>query len=340
MIRGVDALLLSLRCVLAAVFLVAAAGKLLDLGGSRRALTEFGVPPTLARIGGVGLPLAELSVGAALLARPSARWAAAGALVLLLLFVAGVARAMSQGRTPDCHCFGQIHSEPAGPATLARNLILALVAAFVMVKGSGPSLDGSLGSLHGAQIALVATSAVAALLAVAVAQLWGDRRRLVRERDEAIAARAPAGLPRGTAAPELALMPLQGESGLLADLVADERPAVLVFVSTSCAPCLQLLPLVARWQTSLSGSVTLAPIFAGDRSDAERLSAEHGLSVALWQRKEDAFDLYALRATPSAVLVDRGGMIASAPAEGVPAIEALIRSAVARSAAPLQVEHA
>ena len=73
---AVDALLLSIRCLLAAVFVVAAVGKLMDLGGSERALREFGVPAAAAPAGAVVLPVTELVLAGALLAQPSARWGA------------------------------------------------------------------------------------------------------------------------------------------------------------------------------------------------------------------------------------------------------------------------
>ena len=201
---------MSIRCLLAAVFIVAATGKLLDLDGSRRALVEFGVPARAARLGGVVLPLAELAVGIALVFVPTARWGAVGALLLLLAFGAGVARAMSRGEAPDCHCFGQIHSEPAGRSTLIRNAVLAAAAAFVVAAGPGPSLQGALGSLHDVQIGLVATSVLAAVLAVAVGQLWADRRRLRAALSAAQVAEAPPGLPRGTPAPDFELAAVRG----------------------------------------------------------------------------------------------------------------------------------
>ena len=327
-----NALLLTARCLLAAVFLVAAFGKFFDLAGARRALEEFGAPSGAARLGGVALPVAEAAVAVALLIRPSARWGAAGALLLLLVFIGGVARAMSQGRAPDCHCFGQIHSEPAGPSTLIRNVLLAVPAAVVIVGGDGPSLDGGLGSLDGTQAGLVATAVLAAALALAVAQLRSDKRRLKRELAAVIAARMPPGLPRGAPAPEFALAPVRGQASSLSELMEPARPAVLVFVSTSCGPCLQMLPTLARWQQSLADSLTLSAIFAGEAAEIERLSEEHELSGALAQDRDETFIAYALRATPSAVLIDQDGTIAAAPAEGVPAIEALIRSALAKSA--------
>ena len=315
--------------MLAAVFLVASVGKLLDLPGARRALEGFGVPTRAARIGGVVLPLAELAVGIALLVRPTARWGALCALLLLLAFAGAVARAMSRGEAPDCHCFGQIHSEPAGPTTLIRNGVLAAMAGVVVVAGPGPSVAAAVTSLHGAAIGLVAVSVLAAVLAVAVLQLWADRRRLRADLKIAIASQTAPGLARNTPAPDFDLSPVRGTISSLTELTERLRPSVLVFVSTACGPCLEMLPTLGRWQDSLSSSVTLAAIFSGEREEVERLCAEHELSLALAQDENEAFDLYELRATPSAVLIDVNGIVASAPAEGVPAIEALIRTGAA-----------
>ncbi len=334
-----DALLLSIRCLLAIVFLVAAVGKLLDLEGSRQALREFGVPARAARLGGVALPAVELAVAIALVFRPTARWGAVGALVLLLAFTAGVARAMAHGEAPDCHCFGQIHSEPAGRSTLIRNAVLAAAAALVVIAGPGPSLDGALGSLHGAQIALVGVAVLAVALAVAVAQLWADTRRLKTQLEAAVGSQEPPGLPRGAPAPEFELAAIRGATGSLTELTERARPTVLVFVSTGCGPCLAMFPSLAHWQASLWSSMTLAAIFEGTREDVERICAEHDLSLALAQSEREAFELYALRATPSAVLVSADGTITGAPAEGVVAIEALIRAAAAARPVELLIEH-
>jgi thiol-disulfide isomerase/thioredoxin/uncharacterized membrane protein YphA (DoxX/SURF4 family) len=325
----VNGLLLSIRCLLAAVFLVAAVGKFLDLGGSRKALAEFGLPASLARLGGPLLPVAELVVAVALVLRPSARLGGAGALVLLLAFIGGVARAISQNRAPDCHCFGQLHSEPAGPSTLARNAVLAILAAIVIAEGPGPSLAPALTGLRGAQIGLVATAVLTAILALGLAQLWSDKRGLRAEIARLIAAQRAPGLPRGSLAPDFDLIPARGETGSLKSLLDPPRPAVLVFLSTTCVPCLELMPLLAGWQASLSETIALPAIFSGDRDEVARLSEEYGLQIALTQGTGEAFAAYALRATPSAVLIESDGVIAGAPAEGAPAIEALIRNAIA-----------
>ncbi len=333
-----DALLLTLRCLLFVVFLIAAVGKLLDRNGFRRALEGFGVPSRPGRVAVWLLPVAELTVAAALLIRPSARWGAVGAFLLLAVFAGGVARAMAQGRAPDCHCFGQLHSEPAGRSTLIRNLVLAIAAVVIVAAGTGPSLGGGVRSLNGDQLALVAVSILAAVLALVIAQLWGERRRLRHDLDALIGPAGPPGLPRGSAAPAFTLTPVRGEAGTLAELMEPPRPAVLIFLSTNCGPCLQMLPTLAGWQASLADSLSLPAMFAGEPAEVERLSAEHGLSLVLGQTGDELFNLYALRATPSGVLIGSDGTIAGSPAEGVPAIEALIRSATAP--APLVVHQA
>jgi hypothetical protein len=51
------------------------------------------------------------------------------------VFAIGISVNLARGRTPDCHCFGQLHSAPAGWKTLARNRVLAVVAGFVLWEG-------------------------------------------------------------------------------------------------------------------------------------------------------------------------------------------------------------
>ena len=75
--------LLIARLLLAAVFAVAALGKLADRAGSRRALVEFGVPQPLAAPGAIVLPALELAVAVLLLPARTSVWGALGAFVLL-----------------------------------------------------------------------------------------------------------------------------------------------------------------------------------------------------------------------------------------------------------------
>lgn len=109
-----DIALLIARLLLILIFAVAGASKLADRAGSRRAVTDFGLPTSLAAPLAILLPLAELAVAAALIPASTAWWGALGALALLLAFVAGISLNLARGNQPECHCFGQLHSAPAG----------------------------------------------------------------------------------------------------------------------------------------------------------------------------------------------------------------------------------
>src|SRR5690242_15962461 len=121
-----DIALLVSRLLLTLVFLVAGLAKLADLSESRKAMVDFGVPAFLVAHLGIGLPLTELTIAIALLPASTAWWGAIGTLALLLIFIAAISYNLARGRKPDCHCFGQIHSEPVGWPTLFRNSLLAL----------------------------------------------------------------------------------------------------------------------------------------------------------------------------------------------------------------------
>jgi hypothetical protein len=95
-----------------------------------------------------------------------------------------------------------------------------------------------------------------------------------------------------------------------------------------------MLPRLAEWQASLAETLTLPAIFTGQREDILRQARDAGLDMALAQDANEIFELYRLRATPSAIVVEADGRIGSVAVEGSPAIEALIRSVVARRDPP------
>jgi peroxiredoxin/uncharacterized membrane protein YphA (DoxX/SURF4 family) len=134
--------LLFSRLILAAVFFLAGSAKLFDPVGTRKALRDFGVPALFGPVVVVLLPLAELAVAIAMIPAGLAWYGACGALILLAVFLIAIGVAMVRGRTPDCHCFGKLHSAPISWKTWVRNGILALCALSIMVAGKGqPHLD-------------------------------------------------------------------------------------------------------------------------------------------------------------------------------------------------------
>ncbi|MFW5500189.1 MULTISPECIES: MauE/DoxX family redox-associated membrane protein [unclassified Maridesulfovibrio] len=102
-----------LRCVLAAVFLYAGAGKLMDVQGFATVISGYGLlPGQLNYVAAVGLPLAEIIVAFGLI------WDVKGSLssysVLLLLFMGVLAHGINMGLDVDCGCFAP--DDPEGEA--------------------------------------------------------------------------------------------------------------------------------------------------------------------------------------------------------------------------------
>src|SRR5687768_13675093 len=109
-----DIFLLILRLSLAAIFFVAAFGKLFDRKGSEKALADFGIPEALRGQVATFLPVFEFAIAMGLLFTSTSWFAAGGGAMLLIVFLGGMFYHMAKGNAPDCHCFGQIHNEPVG----------------------------------------------------------------------------------------------------------------------------------------------------------------------------------------------------------------------------------
>ena len=344
-----------IRALLVGVFAAAGLAKLADLEGSRAAVAGFGVPERFARIAGTLLPFAELTVAVLLLFGGTARAGAIGALVLLGLFCLGIANAMRHGESPDCHCFGQLHSEPAGPRTLIRNGALAGLAAIAAFAGSDPGagLEDISSISTAAVLAIVGALLLAGLVAAAAMALLGllrqNGRLLLRVEalEGALRARgiavpevqAPSepGLAPGTAAPEFDLTDvISDDSFSLASLREAGKPVLLFFTDPGCGPCRALLPRIGEWKRAHSGTLTIAAITRGDAERMRPEATEHEVEPVLAEGADRRVsEAYEARVTPSAVVVDAQGRIASTVAAGEPAIAALVQ----RTTAPaLQVE--
>jgi peroxiredoxin/uncharacterized membrane protein YphA (DoxX/SURF4 family) len=354
--------LLVARLLLAGVFATAGVAKLADREGSRRALTDFGVPPSLVAALAILLPLCELAVAAALIPTPTAWWGALAALALLLMFVTGIGVNLARGRKPECHCFGQIHSAPAGWKTLARNGALAAVASFVLWEGydgAGPSAlswirDLSLAQLGGLLAGLVVLGLLLGQWWFLVHLLRQNGRLLVRlealEKDLLAAgigaASSPNGAPGeelaeglavGTKAPTFSLSGLYGESLTLEALRASEKPLMLIFTDPGCGPCTAMLPEIGRWQQEHQEKLTISLISLGDPGENRTKASEHGLTNVLLQKEREVAEAYRVSGTPSALLVRPEGTIASPVAGGEESIRDLLAYAVGeRAQLPMQ----
>ncbi len=331
-----DGVALAARLLLAIVFAVAAVGKLLDLPGARGALAGFGLPERAVAPVALLLPLAELGAAIALVPRQSARWGAIAGLCLLLLFIAGIARAMSRGEAPDCHCFGQLASAPAGRRTLVRNAVLALPALLLVTYGPGEGIDEWVSRRSAGELVAIGACLCAAILGALLVRLWFENRRLRRDLGSAreVSALFPPGLPVGARAPGFSLPGVGGGEISLDTLLAQGRQVALVFVSPGCGACDAMLPDLARWQTTLAERITIALLSTGTKRENRLLSERHGLGNVLVQDGNEVSDAYRLAATPSVVIVRPDGRIGSSTHSSRAITEAVIRRALQSDAVP------
>ena len=349
-------LLFVIRILLAGIFLVAGLTKLADRAGSYQAMLDFGLPKRLAKPFALVLPLAELGVALLLIFTTTAWLGAVGTFSLLLIFTVGITYNLAKGRKPDCHCFGETHSTPIGWSTVARNGILALLAAFVIWQGPGVSPAALLSGLSSFQLfGLI----FAALVIIAfVAQGWlvvnllrQNGRLLVRlealeaqvgsEQPQPSPAPAPTqqlGLPIGSVAPKFTLPQLDGKEATLDGLRGAGKPVLLLFTDPDCGPCDALMPQVAAWQREHASRMSIVIISRGDKEKNQALQREHGLTNLLLQQDREISLQYQAYGTPSAVLIRPDGTIVSPIAGGADAITSLVASSTnTRQPQPLQV---
>jgi uncharacterized membrane protein YphA (DoxX/SURF4 family)/peroxiredoxin len=341
-----DVALLVARLVLAVVLAAAGLAKLAEGAGARSAVTEFGLPAGLASPLALVLPLAELAIASALVWDRAAVAGAIAAAAVLAVFTAAITLNLALGRRPECHCFGQLSSEPAGGPAIARNVVLGALAAWVAVAGPGASADRAVawvGDLTPAELGALAGGLV--LIAVLALQWWflvnllRQNGRLL-ERLEAIEAhlriapsradRAAPGLSPGRPAPDFTLPGRDGRTRSLGSLlgVAGGKPLLLVFSDPDCGPCADFLPELLPFDDEHASGVTLALITRESGSNGDVAAVERRLRHVLLQEGREVMEAYGVPGTPSGVLVDGGGMISSRLALGPDAIRGLLASAV------------
>jgi peroxiredoxin len=304
------------------VFAVAAIAKLADMPGSQKALEDFGVAPRFVRPGAIALPVAELISALLLIPASTAPVGAAFALALLGTFAGAIWGAMRRGQAPDCHCFGQIHSRPAGRETLIRNGVLGVVALFVLI-GGGPSYADWASNSSGDRVAVAGLSLLVVVLAYACFTLWQEAR------NGSAGYTPPSVIQPGEPVADVALKTTQGEPVRLPDLIATETPTVLVFTSATCGPCEALVPELARWQQTLDGRLAIQVIASGEEATNQRISEEQGLRLLL-DEQASALSAHGVAGTPGAVEVGPDGRVRTPPVAGAPAVQALIRASLTR----------
>ena len=331
--------LLIIRLVLFGVFALAAVGKFLDLEGSRKAVKEFGMPDEFVKPFAITLPFAEMVFAFCFLFASMSWLGAIGGLILLLSFTGGMIWQMAQGRAPDCHCFGQIHSEPVSRKSLIRNVIFSALTFVLVVRGregQGPGLAE--GDSNAMELVLILT---AVMLIVAtlfyLKKVLDNQTRILRRlelleiisqegvpQDRTEAGHPQDGLPIGSPFPDFELPNTANETVGLADVLANGRSSIFFFVSPTCEPCRALLPDMERWEAEIGDRVNFVLISSGSvDANKEKLGGVFGDEVILQKNREIA-DAVRARWTPTALFVRPDGTIGSHVAAGDAAIRELI----------------
>jgi thiol-disulfide isomerase/thioredoxin len=337
-----DIAVLVVRIALAAMFMVAATAKLADRAGTRSAVVAFGAPEWLAPSLAFAVPVAELVSAALLLPAATAVVGGALGLALLALFTAAIGVSVAKGEAPDCHCFGQLHSSPAGPRTLIRNAALSALTAFALagaIAREPLSAVAWIGRLDGSQLVALAVGVAACALATAgvtafLSLLRSYGRVLTRlERIEAalveggIDVGGDADLQEIGLAPGTPIPPLE-------QLDLPPGRMLLVFTSPTCGPCRALLPAVAGWQRMHADALTIALASHGTPNAVRAEAEEFGLEHVFADEGGRLYERFQANGTPSAVLI-ADGRIESWIASGREMIERLVAEALAPAPPPV-----
>lgn len=326
-----DIALLTIRLILFGVFAVAGVSKFLDPEGSKKTLRDFNTPEEFTGFFSVALPFAEIVFAVCLLFVTMSWVGALGCLILLLTFIGGMAWQMAQGKAPDCHCFGQLHSEPVGKKSLIRNIILALLAIVLLASGrASQGFDLASTTAGMLQIVLILFLVILAVVLLGyLVDVAAQQREIVRrlgilefasggadavERNEA--GDPSDGLPIGAPLPDISIPDINGRLVRFEHLMDGTSPFLLLFVGPQCAPCESLLPEIKEWETALAGKAKFIFISHGDVAASRKKFEAPGRVVLV----EDAARPFAkavhAKWTPTALYVDANGNIAGHIAAG------------------------
>jgi protein-disulfide isomerase len=309
-----------LRLGLSAVFGVAAITKLIDQSGTREAVKNFGAPAAIAPAISLLLPIAELAIAFGLLFATTTSISAFGGLLVLALFVIAISINLARGRVHDCHCFGQLYSRPLGWPTLARNFIFAALAVLVWWQSRREvpaSIPNALSRLRSVEWLIAGL----ALLVTIGALIYGRQRQ---KRAVVETPPAPQGLPLETVAPPFELAAYEGGTTSLDQLLAYRKPLLLVFTNPNCSPCVALFGEIKDWQQAHSEQLTIALISFGTIKENFINVAKNGLGQVLLEEKREVAGKYGAMLTPTAVIVNTSGKIASPLAAGADEIRELL----------------
>ncbi len=326
-----EILYLYLRLLLAAVFSIAAAGKLFDFRGSEKSVMEFGVPASLAKVVALCLPVVEIAIAVMLIDMSWALVGSFGAATLLSAFTIGMVFQKVKGNAPDCHCFGAVGSEPVGTSTIVRNLVLLSFALSIIF-----SVDIRRGgSLFEQPAILIAPLVASSVLPVIVLVLFSYANGLKRKTAELVSkveilegilmgesdgikeniGHPDDGIPVGAPIPPSGALSVLNIHGRTLSQRLAEGDHVVVFVGPECGPCAAMLPDLISLRDEFDGRLQVSLISEGEMESNSEKFGDFGLESLFIQHQKQISSLFLAKWTPMAVLISRG-RVASRVAAG------------------------
>jgi thiol-disulfide isomerase/thioredoxin/uncharacterized membrane protein YphA (DoxX/SURF4 family) len=130
----------------------------------------------------------------------------------------------------------------------------------------------------------------------------------------------PSAPPLGQAAPRLVLPALSGEMVNLKELYGADGTVVL-FWDPACGFCQQMLPTLQAWEREGRAAAKLVVISKGTPEENRAMNLRCPILLDQHMSAARAFGAFG---TPSAVLMDAHGRVASGVASGSPAVVALL----------------
>lgn len=344
-----EIVLLFIRIFLFAVFAIAGIAKLVDLEGSKKALRDFGVDEDAAEGLAIALPIAELVFAVMLLPLWTAWFGAIGVFLLLIIFIGAMIWQLAQGKAPDCHCFGAIHSEPVSKKSLIRNIVFAILAFFLILQGyydQGLGLS-ELDNEMAIQLILGLTSIGLLGAIVFYLKKISEQQTQIMRRIELIELLAHEGgreakreeigdinsrLPLGALIPQFEVKDLNGKTVSSGQILSKKKPKLFFFVSPSCGPCGALMPEIEQWQEELKHKIEFIFISRGEaKENAEKFGGKTFKQIFL-QKDREISEIFKAKWTPTAIFVNYEGTIGSYPAVGDEAIRELVGKIKAENA--------
>jgi hypothetical protein len=316
---------------LAAVLIAASLAKFADIASFESTLAQLGIPRAFQASAAVSFAALEYLAALLIFVPAISWWARLFVLLLLSASSVVVAARLATGRPLQCRCFGQLSSRDISLATLVRNGVLVLAAGWMVLNGGS---QGAVASALWANIGLSQTVWVLALgavflLAPMCARYWGARRpRKVEPRRIRWLRSFPQlkGLGVGAQLPDLTVHDSGGQPLPLAVALSDKLPAALVILTPGCPDCRELVrDLPALQRISSTHRVVVLEPGRLEEPSAYRLVGP----TVLRAEQKAAETAFSPLISPSAVLVNGQGSIASSLAFGAEGVRTLIATSAA-----------